>query len=225
MALTIAEKLQRQREKQKQSMERARAKQIAKMNDPEEREKRFKKQLQQQERQRQRQIERLNDPEYQKKQRDKQQQRIERQKAKPVAKPVAKKPTKKIASKGLKGRTPTAEERRIMDAIGRLPCIACWLHGRENPVISLHHVFGRVGERAHAYVLPLCCYHHDTLLEAEKREQYPDMIPLHAKGKYGGKAQWKIYNGTEIELLFKVYKLAGLPLELLENIYPKYSEH
>ncbi|EPV2531879.1 Ref family protein [Vibrio alginolyticus] len=221
MALTIAEKLQRQREKQKQSMERARAKQIAKMNDPEERQKRFKKQLQQQERQRQRQIERLNDPEYQKKQRDKQQQRIERQKAKPVAK----KPTKKIASKGLKGRTPMAEERRIMDAIGRLPCIACWLHGRENPVISLHHVFGRVGERAHAYVLPLCCYHHDTLLEAEKRAQYPDMIPIHAKGKYGGKAQWKIHNGTEIELLFKVYNLAGLPLELLENIYPKYSEH
>lgn len=201
MALTIAEKLQRQREKQKQSMERARAKQIAKMNDPEEREKRFKKQLQQQERQRQRQIERQK------------------------AKPVAKKPTKKIASKGLKGRTPTAEERRIMDAIGRLPCIACWLHGRENPVISLHHVFGRVGERAHAYVLPLCCYHHDTLLEAEKRAQYPDMIPIHAKGKYGGKAQWKIHNGTEIELLFKVYNLAGLPLELLENIYPKYSEH
>ncbi|MFH4648915.1 Ref family recombination enhancement nuclease [Vibrio alginolyticus] len=193
MDLTIAEKLQRQREKQKQSMERARAKQIAKMNDPEERQKRFKKQLQQQERQK--------------------------------AKPVAKKPTKKIASKGLKGRTPMAEERRIMDAIGRLPCIACWLHGRENPVISLHHVFGRVGERAHAYVLPLCCYHHDTLLEAEKRAQYPDMIPIHAKGKYGGKAQWKIHNGTEIELLFKVYNLAGLPLELLENIYPKYSEH
>ncbi|MFH0218506.1 Ref family recombination enhancement nuclease [Vibrio alginolyticus] len=201
MALTIAEKLQRRREKQKQSMERARAKQIAKMNDPEEREKRFKKQLQQQEHQRQRQIERLK------------------------VKPVAKKPTKKIASMGLKGRTPTAEEKRIMDAIGRLPCIACWLHGRENPVISLHHVFGRVGERAHAYVLPLCCYHHDTLLEADKRVQYPDMIPLHAKGKYGGKAQWKIYNGTEIELLFKVYKLAGLPLELLENIYPKHSEH
>jgi len=120
MALTIAEKLQRRREKQKQSMERARAKQIAKMNDPEEREKRFKKQLQQQERQRQRQIERQK------------------------ANPVAKKPTKKIASNGLKGRTPTAEEKRIMDAIGRLPCIACWLHGRENPVISLHHVFGRV---------------------------------------------------------------------------------
>ncbi len=92
-------------------------------------------------------------------------------------------------------------------------------------MISLHHVFDRVGERAHAYVLPLCCYHHDTLLEANKRAQYPDMIPLHAKGKYGGKAQWKIYNGTEIELLFKVYKLAGLPLELLENIYPTYSEH
>ncbi|EPN3958719.1 Ref family recombination enhancement nuclease [Vibrio alginolyticus] len=201
MALTIAEKLQRRREKQKQSMERARAKQIAKMNDPEEREKRFKKQLQQQERQRQRQIERQK------------------------AKPVAKKPTKKIASKGLKGRTPTAEEKRIMDAIGRLPCIACWLHGRENPVISLHHVFGRVGERAHAYVLPLCCYHHDTLLEADKRAQYPDMIPIHAKGKYGGKAQWKIHNGTETELLFKVYKLAGLLLELLENIYPQNSEH
>ena len=112
-----------------------------------------------------------------------------------------------------------------MDAIGRLPCIACWLHGRENPVLSLHHVFGRVGERAHAYVLPLCCYHHDTLLEADKRAQYPDMIPIHAKGKYGGKAQWKIHNGTETELLFKVYKLAGLPLELLENIYPKHSEH
>ncbi|EJV5949520.1 Ref family recombination enhancement nuclease [Vibrio alginolyticus] len=48
-------------------------------------------------------------------------------------------------------------------------------------MISLHYVFARVGERAHADVLPLCCYHHVTRLEAEKLTQYPNMIPIHAK--------------------------------------------
>ncbi|ELK8500577.1 hypothetical protein RV040_004115 [Vibrio alginolyticus] len=92
-------------------------------------------------------------------------------------------------------------------------------------MISLHYVFARVGERAHADVLPLCCYHHVTRLEAEKLTQYPNMIPIHAKGKYGGKAQWKIHKGTETELLFKVYILAGLTLELRKRNHPNNSEH
>ncbi|EKY4205040.1 hypothetical protein RCQ54_004118 [Vibrio alginolyticus] len=86
-------------------------------------------------------------------------------------------------------------------------------------------MFARVGERAHADVLPLCCYHHVTRLEAEKLTQYPNMIPIHAKGKYGGKAQWKIHKGTEIELLFKVYILAGLTLELRKKKHHNNSEH
>ncbi|EJL6751090.1 hypothetical protein NMS21_003836 [Vibrio alginolyticus] len=86
-------------------------------------------------------------------------------------------------------------------------------------------MFARVGERAHADVLPLCCYHHVTRLEAGKLTQYSNMIPIHAKGKYGGKAQWKIHKGTETELLFKVYILAGLTLELRKRNHPKNSEH
>lgn len=83
----------------------------------------------------------------------------------------------------------------------------------------------RVGERAHADVLPLCCYHHVTRLEAEKPTQYPNMIPIHAKGKYGGKAQWKIHKGTETELLFKVYILAGLTLELRKKTPQQFRTH
>ncbi|WP_244428802.1 Ref family recombination enhancement nuclease, partial [Escherichia coli] len=51
-------------------------------------------------------------------------------------------PKKTRTSRGLKGRSLTADERRIQTAIGTLPCIACHIHGQHSPVVSLHHIFG-----------------------------------------------------------------------------------
>ncbi|WP_338296883.1 Ref family recombination enhancement nuclease, partial [Escherichia coli] len=95
-------------------------------------------------------------------------------------------PSKKTrTSRGLKGRSLTADERRIQTAIGTLPCIACHIHGQHSPVVSLHHIFGRTAENAHKYVLPLCKWHHQYAAPAEVREQYPWLVPVHADGKIG----------------------------------------
>lgn len=214
MALTIAEKLERQINRQKAAQERARAKQLEKLKDPVEREKRFKKQLASANRMAQKQQEKYSSPEYREQQREKALARAIAAQEKAKAKP----PKKKKATRGLKGRTANAEETKVMNAIGQLPCIACYVHGRHSPIVSLHHVFGRTKPNSHKYVLPLCCYHHDTLLPKEEREKYPDMVPVHAKGKYGGKSQFGAANGTEISLLRKVYEMASLPLEYINDI-------
>ncbi|HBP8149779.1 TPA: hypothetical protein L6K68_005368, partial [Escherichia coli] len=52
--------------------------------------------------------------------------RIAKQKERPPASKTRKSAVK-IKSRGLKGRTPTAEERRIANALGALPCIACYM--------------------------------------------------------------------------------------------------
>lgn len=162
----------------------------------------------------------LADPEYQREQAEKRQKALEKQRQKAAtpkppkakAQPVrrASKPT---SSRGMKGRTPTADERRVMDAIGKLPCICCTLRGRTNPLIALHHTDGRVKPDAHKKVLPLCAGHHDTPVDKAALEQYPDMIPFHAKGALGGPGAWRAEFGHERDLLVKCYELAGLPPE------------
>lgn len=207
MALSIEEKLEKQRKKQKEAQERAIARQKAKLADPKwHKEQRYKKQATAQ-KARDKQITKIQSPEYQAKQRQKLIDQRERAKSKP-AKPVKIKPTR-----GLKGRTATSKEREYQDKIGTLPCIACSLHGRENQLISLHHVYGRTIPNAHKFVLPLCAYHHDTLLPEEERAKYPDMIPVHAKGKFGGKYQFSRHNASEDDLLRLVYEKLGLPLD------------
>lgn len=212
MALSIEEKRERAFKRQVEAQKRARDRQIAKMNDPKWRDEQRAKQIASQNKQFAKQRAKLNDPEYIAKKKTKTKEQIEKARAKP------KKPAKKTTSKGLKGRAVNASERRVMDAIGQLPCIACAKHGRDNQLISLHHVYGRTVENAHAYVLPLCAYHHDTLLPANERERYPDMLPLHAKGKYGGKAQFARYNGTELDLLHSAYQQAGLDIGTLKHL-------
>lgn len=212
MALTIPEKIEKQRNQQKKAAERALAKKKAKMNDPKEQEKLRDKQIASRKRSQERQLAKLRDPEHQERQRSKAVAQLEK------AKVRTKKTKKKTTSKGLMGRSVSASERRVMDKIGQLPCIACSKHGRENTMISLHHVYGRTKENAHTYVLPLCCYHHDTLLPKEDRERYPDMLPVHAKGKYGGKHQFALHNGTEVDLLRSVYELADLDASALNHL-------
>ncbi len=124
--------------------------------------------------------------------------------------PAPKRPQK--ASRGLKGRMPSVSEKRIMDKIGKLPCIACLVHGRESPVISLHHTDGRTTPNAHKKVLPLCACHHNVAADGVMRRKYPDLIPIHAQGSVGGKAAWEIINGTQSALLAEVYRLIAVDM-------------
>lgn len=97
----------------------------------------------------------------------------------------------KLKSRGMKGRTPTVEEQRFMDAIAGLGCIACAKDGRVNPWISIHHIKGRTAPGAHMLVLGLCSEHH----------QHDDADPLGRIGVHPYKARFEQRYGTQEQLL------------------------
>lgn len=149
------------------------------------------KQREYQQRAIERQRAKLSDPEWRQAQYDKQRASQLR---------CAERAKKKPACRGLKGRTPLAAERVIMDKVAALPCIACYVHGVINHVISLHHINGRTATGAHALVLPLCDCHHQHAAPAEARKEYPWLVPVHADGTCGGKAAFEALNGTQAHL-------------------------
>lgn len=119
------------------------------------------------------------------------------------------KQTKPIKSKGIKGRNPTALEKILGNKIGDIGCICCinkkWYTSEMQEqemtkFVSLHHVEGRTKEWAHAKVLPLCAYHHDTPAPSHAPEE---LTPIHRANK----KEWIAFNGTEDELLKQVYDL------------------
>lgn len=100
----------------------------------------------------------------------------------------------------MKGRTPTAAERRIMDKIGGLGCIACLKDGITNPFISLHHIDGRTKPGAHLLVLPLCAQHH----------QQDDTDPMGRVAVHPNKARFEAKYGTQRELLAEIMEMIGV---------------
>jgi len=117
--------------------------------------------------------------------------------------------SKSIKSKGLKGRNPSALEKILANKIGDIGCICClnkkWYTSdmaeqESTKFVSLHHIEGRTKEWAHAKVLPLCAYHHDTPAPSHAPEE---LTPIHR----GNKKEWITFNGTEDELLKQVYDI------------------
>lgn len=182
-----------QLEKQKASQERRVAAMMAKQADPEYRSQQKKKCRAAQERSAERRRQKALTP-------------------KPPRPAPAKSNGKTTRSRGMKGRTPTVSEQAYMDALGALPCICCKIRGHHSPVISLHHIAGRVRPDAHKLVLPLCQHHHDVPIDKALRELYPFMIPIHAKGNFGGPGAWSAEFGSEYDLLAICYAEAGLSL-------------
>ena len=62
----------------------------------------------------------------------------------------------------MKGRTPTAAEKRYMDAVHDLGCYCCERLGVEPypDGTLIHHVNGKTAPGAHYDVIPLCDIHH-----------------------------------------------------------------
>lgn len=211
---------QEAREKQARAQQRQRERHAAKLADPEYRQQQYEKQQASSNRMLARQIDRRNSPEWKAEQKLKAvkravsaSERLKKEKPTPVA---TKRQTRASASsRGLKGRTPTAGERVVMDALGKLPCIACLQHGKESPLISLHHIDGRTKPGAHFLLLPLCDHHHQHAAPADIRAEFPWLVPVHADGITGGKAEFSKHNGTEKELMVKAYRLAGLAADII----------
>lgn len=205
-----------------EAQQRQRDREIAKRNDPVWRSQQREKQQASISRTIARQIERRNTPEFKAKQEASAKKRteraIERAQTKRQSEPKPKAKTRTVTSgRGLKGRTPTVSERTVMDALGKLPCIACHQHGKETVLISLHHINGRTKPGAHLLQIPLCDCHHQHAAPAEVRAEYPWLVPVHADGVTGGKAEFNRHNGTEKELMIKAYTMAGIA-HLLEGI-------
>lgn len=198
--------------KQREAALRRMVRQKEKLADPAYRENALAKQRQRNERARTRQREKIADPAYREK-------LVERQKLKRAEKAMKTPPALKSnkasvkprkASKGLLGRTPTADERRIMDLIGGLGCIACLIHGHATQNISLHHIAGRTTAEAHKKVLGLCDHHHQHAAPKDVRDLYPWLVPVHACGIVGGRAAFEKENGTQMELLKLTYETIGV---------------
>ena len=107
---------------------------------------------------------------------------------------------KVMSSRGMKGRPPTAQEKRFMDRMGTLPCIACLKDGWTNHTISLHHIDGRTKPGAHFLVLPLCAGHHQ-----DGTGPNTTLIAVHPY-----KARFEARYGTQRELLAECVALLGI---------------
>ena len=114
-----------------------------------------------------------------------------------------------VKSRGLKGRNPNALEKKLGNKIGDIGCICClnkkWYTSdmaeqESTKFVSLHHVEGRTKDWAHAKVLPLCAYHHDTPAPSHAPEE---LTPIHR----GNKKEWIDFTGTEEELLKQFYEI------------------
>ncbi|WP_147200855.1 Ref family recombination enhancement nuclease [Pantoea sp. CCBC3-3-1] len=197
------EQIARQRQKKREAAQRAQDKQRTKLASPEYREQIREKSACAAQRQR----DRINSPEYRAEQAEKARLKRKALSARPVAVNPRLNP---IRSRGSKGRTPTAAERTVMDALGKLPCIACLMHGKHTYEISLHHIDGRTKPGAHLLVLPLCVWHHQYAAPAEVRAEFPWLIPVHAAGNVGGQRAFEALNATENELLSAAYAMARI---------------
>lgn len=196
MAQTSEEKLQKMISTRQRMQERAREKAKQRQADPEWCRQQRERQQAQARASAARQREKQQSPEY----RVRQQQKRQTPTVAKIRRP----------SKGLKGRTPTAEERRYADALGALPCIACSLHGMTSPIISLHHIDGRTAPDCHKRQLPLCNWHHQYAAPPETRKIYPWLVPVHADGNVGGKKAFEELNASQEELLKLAYQQACL---------------
>lgn len=90
----------------------------------------------------------------------------------------------------MKGRNPTAAEKRLHSRLAALGCIACRIDGHHNPVVSIHHIDGRTKPGAHSRVLPLCAGHHQDGYGA------PGLIAVHPY-----KARFEKQYGRQDDLL------------------------
>ena len=90
----------------------------------------------------------------------------------------------------MKGRTPTSEERKHMQAAAALGCIICLLHHDVQTPAMIHHMDGKTKPGAHFKTFGLCHPHHQGGNDCDK---YTSRHPY--------KKRFEERYGTETELL------------------------
>ena len=97
----------------------------------------------------------------------------------------------------MKGRNPTAQEKKHMNLIASFGCYACYKDGISNDYISLHHIDGRTKPNAHSKVIGLCAAHHE----------YSSDLGLHAN-----KTRWEAKYGKQSDIVEFLHNHYGIEL-------------
>ena len=97
-----------------------------------------------------------------------------------------------------KTKQPNADERRHMERVQQLGCLACWIEGIVAPA-EIHHVTDGSRRLGHRYVIPLCSWHHRGQSETGMRPS--DAESLFGPSLAHDKASFTRHYGTERELL------------------------
>lgn len=94
----------------------------------------------------------------------------------------------------MRGRNPTAEEKRYMAKVNQIGCIACLNMGIHTPpeYTCIHHIEGKTKPNAHFKVLPLCDGHHSRYLKT---------------GFHYNPTRWQKEHGNQYDLLEQVKSL------------------
>lgn len=103
----------------------------------------------------------------------------------------------------MKGKAPTAEEKRLHDAMCELGCIVCLVIFNIYTPGTIHHTDGRTKPGAHKKVLCLCGCHHQVASDSG------EWATRHGPGRNAGKTMFELAYGTEEELLEKTMELLG----------------
>ena len=105
----------------------------------------------------------------------------------------------------MKGRTPTRQEKEFMNRMASIGCIVCLNQGYSTPVVSVHHMDGRVKTGCHYHVLPLCGRHH----QVPDSQKPPRWHSLHVN-----KTEFERAYGTEMELYQQCLGIIGADYDL-----------
>jgi len=90
----------------------------------------------------------------------------------------------------MKGRTPTAEERRWMSRIQEFGCCVCRkVFGVLTPA-EIHHIDGKTKVDAHLKSIPLCYHHHRSGVDSEQ-----------VTSRHPFKGRFEDRYGSQLELL------------------------
>jgi|TARA_R110001592_G_scaffold28662_3_gene104879 hypothetical protein len=73
----------------------------------------------------------------------------------------------------MKGRNPTAKEKKHMDKVSQLGCIVCLKHGLGYNPCEIHHINGKTKPNAHFEVIGLCFEHHRKGGDKEPISRHP----------------------------------------------------
>ena len=98
----------------------------------------------------------------------------------------------------MKGRKPTADEKRYMSEVVSLGCVICHLFYSVESPAAIHHCDGRTKPDAHYKILPLCAGHHQVSSPSG------EWATRHAPGRNAGKFAFESAYGSEESLMEKV---------------------